>query len=952
MLYQFWRGIEKPQRRKARKRAKARLSVEYLEDRCVPSISMWEGDASSSWNDPQNWFDGVPGVTPGVDAAEFNGNGNNPCTVDVNVSLKSITIATGFTETITLDQSLTLNQGGTSSMADGKLAGSGLFSIRDGTFNWSGGSWAQGPSLVGNSGVLNISGNVSLDCLVSNDGRIAISGGDLSVGQAGSISNSIDGTISIDSDNSILVPGGGTKLLSKGTLVKAAGSGTSTIEGGFFNEGTLEVRSGTLKFAGDTVGQRSGTTTLFGTTLATTNNAGWQMSAGSLNAGDGSTVQGKLDVTGGNVYPGGDGRLGTLFIEGDYRQTGGTLNIDIDLTNRDNDQVIVFASATLGGTLNVKTFPLPPAPATGTQYTIMTYINGSQGDFANSGLIPIPDPTKQYKTLPPQADTFYHLEVVGKPQVGALNPNAGPAEGGTIVTITGSGFTGATSVKFGGTEASFTVDTDTQITATSPGGSPDTVDVTVTNAIGTSDINSNDKFTYLTVVAYDDSYSVNQDQTLYVDASGGVLANDYDADNDTLTASVVTGPSNGFVTLGTDGSFVYTPSPGYYGADSFVYQADDGNGQTAQATVTIEVQHVLYPTTTTMVSTSPSPSTYGDQVTFTAQVSAVNPANGTPTGSVTFYVDGSPVGSGTLDNTGIATYQYAAMSAAIHEIMAAFNGDNLFAGSSSDTLSQTVNPAALTVTANDVSMTYGDGTTLNGSTGFSAVGFQNGDSIDSVTLSTNAPLSSSGNWTAGTWSITPSSATGSNFNPNNYTITYVNGTLTVNTAIVTVSGLAANDKVYDGTTAATVSTASASLSGVVSGDDVSLSVSGATFATANVGNGITVTIGLAALTGADNANYTLVAPGGLSANIFQAILTVTADDQSAPTGSTVPGLSYTVVGLVNGDSVSGALTSEVGNAGDTITAAPGTYAITSGNLTAGNNYTISFTAGTFTVTSA
>jgi hypothetical protein len=65
------------------------------------------------------------------------------------------------------------------------------------------------------------------------------------------------------------------------------------------------------------------------------------------------------------------------------------------------------------------------------------------------------------------------------------------------VIITGTGFTGATGVSFGGTAASsFTVDSDTQITAVSPAGTG-TGDITVTTAAGTSTTNSNDQFTYL-----------------------------------------------------------------------------------------------------------------------------------------------------------------------------------------------------------------------------------------------------------------------------------------------------------------------------------------------------------------------------------------------------------------------------------------------------------------------
>src|SRR5207302_11222124 len=73
---------------------------------------------------------------------------------------------------------------------------------------------------------------------------------------------------------------------------------------------------------------------------------------------------------------------------------------------------------------------------------------------------------------------------------------SGPQAGGTTVTITGSNFVEATAVKFGSVEASFTVNTEGSITATSPPGSG-TADVTVTAPAGTSSINSADRFTYV-----------------------------------------------------------------------------------------------------------------------------------------------------------------------------------------------------------------------------------------------------------------------------------------------------------------------------------------------------------------------------------------------------------------------------------------------------------------------
>jgi len=81
------------------------------------------------------------------------------------------------------------------------------------------------------------------------------------------------------------------------------------------------------------------------------------------------------------------------------------------------------------------------------------------------------------------------------PIVSSLSPAAGPAAGGTSVVITGTGFTGASAVTFGTAPATFSVDSDTQITAQSPPGTA-TADVTVTTAVGTSATVAADVFTY------------------------------------------------------------------------------------------------------------------------------------------------------------------------------------------------------------------------------------------------------------------------------------------------------------------------------------------------------------------------------------------------------------------------------------------------------------------------
>ena len=71
------------------------------------------------------------------------------------------------------------------------------------------------------------------------------------------------------------------------------------------------------------------------------------------------------------------------------------------------------------------------------------------------------------------------------PVITSKSPPNGPTTGGTSVTIAGSGFTGATSVQFFDTEVSFTVNSDSSITAISPPHAAGLVSVRVTTPFGT-----------------------------------------------------------------------------------------------------------------------------------------------------------------------------------------------------------------------------------------------------------------------------------------------------------------------------------------------------------------------------------------------------------------------------------------------------------------------------------
>jgi hypothetical protein len=114
-------------------------------------------------------------------------------------------------------------------------------------------------------------------------------------------------------------------------------------------------------------------------------------------------------------------------------------------------------------------------------------------------------------------------------------------------------------------------------------------------------------------------------------------------------------------------------------------------------------QTINQASSSTTVSASASPLVFGQAVTFTASVSAVSPGAGTPTGTVTFTVDGVAQPNVTLSN-GQATFSSSTLGIGSHTVTVTYNGDGNFTTSSSAGLSETVSKAssstAVTTSAN------------------------------------------------------------------------------------------------------------------------------------------------------------------------------------------------------------------------------------------------------------
>jgi trimeric autotransporter adhesin len=191
----------------------------------------------------------------------------------------------------------------------------------------------------------------------------------------------------------------------------------------------------------------------------------------------------------------------------------------------------------------------------------------------------------------------------------------------------------------------------------------------------------------------------------------------------------------------------------------------------------------------------------------------------------------------------------------------------------------------------------------------------------------------------------------------NYTLPIsASGPGTVTPAPLVVTGVLATNKVYDTTTSDTLNTGNAGLFGVIGSDSVSLVTSGATgtFATSNVGNNLGVTATGFGLSGAQQADYQLVQPPGLTANITPATVTLsgvaaTGKVYNGNTADVLNSGSATLAGLIGADASTVTLSTAAAsgtfatqNVGTNIAVAAGGFALTGTNA---SNYMLTEPTG-------
>ncbi len=225
-----------------------------------------------------------------------------------------------------------------------------------------------------------------------------------------------------------------------------------------------------------------------------------------------------------------------------------------------------------------------------------------------------------------------------------------------------------------------------------------------------------------------------------------------------------------------------------------------GGGITAGNTAYISVSGgtvnlIVAPTGALSNLTASQSITYGsNSITLSGTVSGAGPVYPNLGDTVTITINGNAQSTTISDATGDFSINYnpstIPASGSTYSINYFYPGGGTTLSPASDSSTTlTVNKAPLSITASNQTKVYGQTLTFgSGSTQFSAVGLQNGQTVGSVTLAVtgnggavNAPVSGS------PYTITPSAATGGTFNANNYTLTYNTGTLTITPASLTVT---------------------------------------------------------------------------------------------------------------------------------------------------------------------
>ncbi|HUP61678.1 MAG TPA: hypothetical protein VNA69_14805 [Thermoanaerobaculia bacterium] len=349
----------------------------------------WTNTSGGNWNVGSNWSTGT--VPTSADDVVITSAGTYTVTLNVTATVNSLTIggATGTqtlsipSQTLTVTASANINPNGVLSMSGGTLAPNGAMTI-DGIFNWTGGT-VNGSGTVTNNNTINIAGTSVKywyqATLNNNQTVVSSTTGYIYFYNSPVFNNGGTATWEIQSEAGYYAGSGTPVFNNSGTLTKSAGTGAKDFYFQLNNTGTVNVQSGTLRFANG--GTSSGP-------FNVSSGATLQFYGGThnLNAGANLTGAGSVTVTSGTAnvaatYDIGTATTvsgGTLTLTGNVVSLGtltassGTFNLNTNTT------VTALGAVTIsGGALNLNS----------TASFTMTGLTLSNGTFGGTSAVTI-----------------------------------------------------------------------------------------------------------------------------------------------------------------------------------------------------------------------------------------------------------------------------------------------------------------------------------------------------------------------------------------------------------------------------------------------------------------------------------------------------------------------------------------------------------------------------------
>ena len=808
-----------------------------------------------------------------------------------------------------------------------------------------------GTGLVGDSTyTVNNSSVVTLNSPFSIAGPISVYGGQITVNGALSAAGNIlldadlDTTQAFNGDgitvsaNISTTNNGNITLLGRGgntaeddgvyinnSSVQAGGTGTLSITGigGTGIDGAGSSNHGiVIDGASAQLSTNNGDITLTGTGGATTAgsyNQGIAMTGGAVFAGGSGSVS--LTGTGGSAAV--IGQRGVVFTKGSVYTAGGALNIigSSGASGSDNSDGITLGSA---GTVTIGNASSGAISLTGIggggtgSEGISTFATTTIGHASHSA-----GTTINANTVSIDASTSFLGSGILTIAPTTASTTIGLAGGAGTLALSASNFT-----------TNFVDGFSNIIIGRSDG----------TGKITSAALTASDNLTLLnTTGGIELTGAVNVGaNTLTLNSTGSVS----DTGSGAITASSL-------ALLGTGGSFVLDSVSNNVGTLSANTASINYTDADALSIGTIGATTGITTTGTTEVATKTGDLTVAQNVSATSVIlnAGKDTAAGTSTGG-DIIISGSPTVTATSGTANAKLYSGSISgSTGLTTLIGSGSGKFRYnADENTDFLTASWTDLGTTgtyaiyreqptasVTVGDQSITYGG--TVATVTG-TITGTVNGDT---PTYGVSSPLySTSNNIKAGSYTLTATGLSALGYNISGGS----NGTLTVNTKTLTLSGFDASSKTYDGTTTATIANAG-SLSGLVTNDVVTVSNTGATFDTKNVGTAKTVTLAGVAIAGADKDNYTIANTATDTANISALGITLTADAKSKTYGDADVALTYTNTALIGGDSITGALSRTSGEDAGLYAINQNTLAISDGN--SGNNYSITYVGNNLTI---